>query len=95
MLKEYLSTAVGVRDLILKVAQTIASGSYQHANQVQYNTHGDTTSLLIVGNGSGNTKFFVQMLLKLVMSGSIITTYKHNQLLLLGQELMEKWYLQQ
>jgi len=32
---------------------TIASGSYQHVSG-QYNTHGDTTSLFIVGNGISN-----------------------------------------
>lgn len=32
---------------------TIASGSYQHVTG-QYNTHGDDTSLFIIGNGTGD-----------------------------------------
>jgi hypothetical protein len=48
---------------------TIASGSYQHVSG-QYNTHGDTTSLFIVGNGvDDNTRSDA---FKVTPSGSII-----------------------
>jgi hypothetical protein len=48
---------------------TIASGSFQHT-QGRYNTHGDTTSLLIVGNGvDDNTR---KDAFKVRMSGSIV-----------------------
>lgn len=47
---------------------TIASGSYQHV-QGQYNTQGDTTSLMIVGNG---TNVLRKDAFKVRMSGSII-----------------------
>jgi hypothetical protein len=48
---------------------TIASGSYQHV-QGQYNTHGDTTSLFIVGNGT--TPTLRKDAFKVRMSGSIV-----------------------
>lgn len=47
---------------------TIASGSYQHV-QGQFNTHGDSTSLMIVGNG---TVFTRKDAFKVRMSGSIV-----------------------
>jgi len=47
---------------------TIASGSYQHV-QGQYNTQGDSTSLMIVGNGNIVTR---KDAFKVRMSGSII-----------------------
>jgi hypothetical protein len=48
---------------------TIASGSHQHVQGV-YNTHGDTTSLMIVGNGTSiNTR---RDAFKVRMSGSIV-----------------------
>jgi len=47
---------------------TIASGSYQHV-QGQYNTQGDSTSLMIVGNGTILSR---QDAFKVRMSGSII-----------------------
>lgn len=48
---------------------TVASGSYQHV-QGQYNTHGDSTSLMIVGNGTNiNTR---RDAFKVRMSGSIV-----------------------
>lgn len=47
---------------------TIASGSYQHASG-QYNTQGDDTSLLIVGNGTGVSRSDA---FKVRMSGSIV-----------------------
>jgi len=48
---------------------TIASGSYQHV-QGQFNTHGDTTSLMIVGNGT--TPTLRKDAFKVTMSGSIV-----------------------
>ena len=48
---------------------TIASGSYQHVSG-QYNTHGDTTSLLIVGNGINIATR--KDAFKVRMSGSIV-----------------------
>ena len=48
---------------------TIASGSYQHV-QGQYNTQGDSTSLMIVGNGTSNGAR--KDAFKVRMSGSII-----------------------
>ena len=48
---------------------TIASGSYQHV-QGQYNTHGDITSLMIVGNGTDNNTR--RDAFKVRMSGSIV-----------------------
>jgi hypothetical protein len=48
--------------------ETIASGSYQHVSG-QYNTQGDTTSLLIVGNGTGVSRSDA---FKVRMSGSIV-----------------------
>jgi hypothetical protein len=48
---------------------TITSGSAQHA-QGQYNTQGDNTSLLIVGNGTSNIDR--QDAFKVRMSGSIV-----------------------
>lgn len=47
---------------------TIASGSYQHVSG-QYNTKGDDTSLLIVGNGTGVSRSDA---FKVRMSGSIV-----------------------
>ena len=47
---------------------TIASGSYQHV-QGLYNTQGDNTSLMIVGNGTSTTR---KDAFKVRMSGSII-----------------------
>lgn len=48
---------------------TVASGSSQHV-QGKYNTHGDTTSLMIVGNGTDDTDR--KDAFKVRMSGSII-----------------------
>ena len=48
---------------------TIASGSYQHV-QGQFNTHGDSTSLMIVGNGTTNNAR--RDAFKVRMSGSIV-----------------------
>jgi hypothetical protein len=48
---------------------TIASGSYQHA-QGQYNKQGDSTSLMIVGNGTGDGSRSDAF--KVRMSGSIV-----------------------
>jgi hypothetical protein len=47
---------------------TIASGSYQHV-QGQFNTHGDSTSLMIVGNGTLSVR---RDAFKVRMSGSIV-----------------------
>ena len=48
---------------------TIASGSYQHV-QGQYNTQGDTTSLMIIGNGTSNGAR--KDAFKVRLSGSIV-----------------------
>jgi hypothetical protein len=48
---------------------TIASGSFQHV-QGQYNKHGDTTSLMIVGNGTADNAR--RDAFKVRMSGSIV-----------------------
>jgi hypothetical protein len=48
---------------------TISSGSYQHV-QGQFNTHGDSTSLMIVGNGTTNNAR--RDAFKVRMSGSIV-----------------------
>jgi hypothetical protein len=48
---------------------TIASGSHQHVQGV-YNTHGDATSLMIVGNGTSNGAR--RDAFKVRMSGSIV-----------------------
>ena len=48
---------------------TIASGSYQHV-QGRYNTHGDVTSLMIVGNGTADNAR--RDAFKVRMSGSIV-----------------------
>jgi hypothetical protein len=48
---------------------TVASGSSQHV-QGKYNTHGDTTSLMIVGNGTDDTDR--KDAFKVRMSGSIV-----------------------
>lgn len=48
---------------------TVATGSYQHV-QGQYNTHGDTTSLMIVGNGTSTGAR--KDAFKVRMSGSIV-----------------------
>jgi hypothetical protein len=48
---------------------TIASGSYQHVGG-QYNTHGDDTSLFIIGNGT--SIFARKNAFKVRMSGSIV-----------------------
>jgi hypothetical protein len=48
---------------------TVASGSYQHV-QGRYNTQGDTTSLMIVGNGTANGTRSDAF--KVRMSGSIV-----------------------
>jgi hypothetical protein len=48
---------------------TIASGPHQHVSG-QYNTHGDTTSLFIVGNGVGNATRSDAF--KVTTSGSIV-----------------------
>ena len=50
---------------------TITSGSYQHV-QGQYNTQGDSTSLMIVGNGTGPSVGARKDAFKVRMSGSII-----------------------
>ena len=47
---------------------TIASGSYQHVSG-QYNTHGDSTSLFIVGNGTTGSRSDA---FKVRQSGSIV-----------------------
>jgi hypothetical protein len=47
---------------------TVASGSYQHV-QGQYNTQGDSTSLMIIGNGTTSSR---KDAFKVRMSGSII-----------------------
>jgi hypothetical protein len=47
---------------------TIASGSYQHV-QGQYNTQGDSTSLMIIGNGTTSSR---KDAFKVRMSGSIV-----------------------
>ena len=49
--------------------QTIASGSYQHVSG-QYNTHGDTTSLFIIGNGVDDNNR--KDAFKVTPSGSIV-----------------------
>jgi hypothetical protein len=48
---------------------TITSGSYQHA-QGKFNTHGDSTSLMIVGNGTADNAR--KDAFKVRMSGSIV-----------------------
>ena len=48
---------------------TISSGSYQHV-EGRFNTHGDNTSLLIVGNGTSNVAR--KDAFKVRMSGSIV-----------------------
>jgi trimeric autotransporter adhesin len=48
---------------------TVATGSYQHV-QGQYNTHGDDTSLMIVGNGTSDIAR--KDAFKVRMSGSIV-----------------------
>ena len=48
---------------------TIASGSYQHVSG-KFNTHGDTTSLFIVGNGTSNSNRSDAFLVR--QSGSIV-----------------------
>jgi hypothetical protein len=48
---------------------TIASGSYQHV-QGQFNTHGDDTSLMIVGNGTSDITR--RDAFKVRMSGSVV-----------------------
>jgi len=48
---------------------TIASGSYQHV-EGRFNTQGDSTSLMIVGNGTSNASRSDAF--KVKMSGSIV-----------------------
>jgi hypothetical protein len=48
---------------------TVASGAFQHV-QGQYNTHGDTTSLMIVGNGASDVSR--KDAFKVRLSGSIV-----------------------
>jgi hypothetical protein len=48
---------------------TVASGSYQHV-QGQFNTHGDSTSLMVVGNGTNDNNR--RDAFKVRMSGSLV-----------------------
>ena len=68
MLKETATIALGLGSHA-EGNSTIASGSHQHV-QGQFNTQGDNTSLMIVGNGTSTNAR--KDAFKVRMSGSIV-----------------------
>lgn len=66
----YLTEALGDYSYTHGLA-TVASGSGQHVIGT-YNTHGDTTSLFVVGNGGGSPAIVRSDAFKVRMSGSIV-----------------------